>query len=144
MSPELILLLIVFILLPLIQQLLRARALPQQSTPDQTTNRPARAGQPEQRSAVRTPLGRGPAGPRVPAMARRQSADAAEDEITAPLKAVAPAMRVSPGAPGTRRHMAVAGLRSSPDLRRSILLMTILGACRAIDPYASPERTARR
>ena len=137
MSPELLLLLVVFILLPLIQQLLGA--LRQQRTPDQRTEQPTRGEKQEPRSAAGTRPGRGPARPRVPGMARHRLADAAEHELTAPAVAAAPAMRASPGAPSTRGHKAVAGLRSYPGLRRSIVLMTILGPCRAINPHAWPE-----
>ena len=142
MSTELLLLLVVFVVLPLIQQLLRLRAQGQQRAPDRRTDQPARGGQPEPQSAVRTPLGRGPAGPRVPGTAGHQLAGAAALEFTVPLEAAAPTMPDPPVRPSSRRHVAVAGLRNSPGLRRSIVLMTILGPCRAIDPY--PNRSEPR
>ena len=137
MSPELLLLLVVFVLLPLIQQLLRVLAQRQQRAPDRRTEQPAPGGQPEQESAVRTPLGRGSAGPRVPGTARHQLAGSAAHKFTVPLEAAAQTMPDPPVRPSSRRHVAVAGLRNSPGLRRSIVLMTILGPCRAIDPYPS-------
>jgi hypothetical protein len=142
MSPELLLLLIAFVVLPLIQQLLRVRAQRQQRTPDRSTDQPALEGQPAPQSAVPAPLGRGPAGPRVPETARRELAGAAAHEFTASLEVAKPAMPDQPVRPSSRRHVAVAGLRNSPGLRRSIVLMTILGPCRAIDPY--PNRSEPR
>jgi hypothetical protein len=136
MSPELLLLLVAFVLLPLIQQLLRLHTQRQQRAPDRRTDQPTRGGQPEPQSAVGTPLRRAPAGPRVPGMARQKLAGAAAHEFTAPLEAGPPTMPDPPVRPNSRRHVTVAGLRNSPGLRRSIVLMTILGPCRAIDPYA--------
>jgi hypothetical protein len=142
MSPEILLLLIVFVMLPLIQQLLNA--LRQQPTPDQRTEQQTRGGPPEPRSGTGKPLGRDRAGPHVPRMPSHEPADAAPQGFTASLQAGTPPMPGPPVHPSARRRVTVGGLHSSPGLRRSIVLMTILGPCRAIDAYAWPDRTSHR
>ena len=140
MSAELLLLLIVVILWPLIQQLLGS--LGQQPTADHRTEQPPRGSEPGPRPAAGTLFERGPTDTRLPEMARRHLTDAAAKESTPPLKPAGSAMPALPIHPGSRRHLAVAGLRNSAGLRRSIVLMTILGPCRAIDPY--PNRNEPR
>jgi hypothetical protein len=143
MSPELLLLLIAFVVLPLIQQLLRVRSQRLERAPDRSADQPVLGAQPAApQSAVPAPLGRGPDGPRVPETVRRQLPGAAAHEFTAPLEAAAPRMPDPPVRPSSRRRVAVAGLRNSRGLRRGIVLMTILGPCRAIDPY--PNRSEPR
>ena len=142
MSAEVLLLLIIFVLLPLIQQLLNS--VRQKRPPGPRADQPATERQPvvKPQSATRTP--RAPAGPWLPEMAHHGLSDAAAGEGTAPPDAARSRMPASPVRPSARRRIIVAGLRNPVDLRRSIVLMTILGPCRAIDPHEWPERAGRR
>ena len=137
MSPELLLVLIAFVLLPLVQQLLGARALRREASKEQA----AREKQVEQRPGMRTPPGRGPVGPPKREKEHRELADTATREPAPALLEAMPDLRLRPISP---RPAAIPGLRNPRSLRRSIVLMTILGPCRTIEPYAWSERTGRR
>ena len=140
MSRELLVLLAVFVLLPLMQRLLGVARQRQAHTPEradrqpQTTPQPAQAPRPAARAVP-------PLTDTLPqstsdvttASGRTSTRDAAGP---APL-AVVPRRR-------TRRHPEVVGLRNRLDLRRAIVLTTILGPCRATTPYDGPERAGRQ
>jgi hypothetical protein len=130
MSIELLLLIIAFVLAPLVQQLIRI--LERQRAPSQGTEQTTSEGRPEPRPAASAPQ-----------MARHEFAPSAAGGLTTPSEAAPPTTPASPTSPVPRRHHSVS-LRNSPGLRRGIALMTILAPCRAIDPYAWPERTLRR
>jgi len=121
------LLLLVIILLPLLQ-LLRAAFQRNRRTPEQAEEQPASAPQP----LMWEPQ---PPAPPGPAIAHRPFSDA----ITAPERTPAPEVtrRVAPSPAiqrKTRRRTVVANLRNPRSLRRAIVLMTILGPCRASRP----------
>jgi hypothetical protein len=128
MSTELVLLIVAFLLLPLVQFLVRA----------------ARAGQePQPTQAPRTP-----SSVAKPPMREMQQILAPEDRtltdvVTAPGRKPARKSNAGPGAPpiGTsvRRKTVVAGLGGPLDLRRAIVLRTVLGPCRASRPQDRPE-----
>jgi hypothetical protein len=129
MSTELVVLLALFVLLPLVQQLLRS--VRQQRQPGQSADRPASEGQPvvaKPESEIHQ-VARASAGSRPIQMARHALPKAATSEGTALARAAAPETPISLA----RRRLPIAGLRNPAGLRRSIVLMTILGPCRAID-----------
>lgn len=124
MSIEQILLLAFFFLvLPLVQHLLRAARQRAGDEPAQAEGQPPSARRPPMREQQAPP-----------ATVHRTMSDA----MTAPERKpaldadrpVAPPIRRS-----ARRGTAVVGLRDPLDLRRAIVLMTVLEPCRAIDPY---------
>jgi hypothetical protein len=128
-STEQVLLIVAFLVLPLIQFLLRAARKRQEHQPAQAEGQPPSAGRPPIRE-------------RPPAKAHQRMSDA----MTAPERkpalhadrVVAPPTRRS-----TRRGTAVAGLRDPLDVRRAIVLMNVLEPCRAIHSHDSPERDGR-
>jgi hypothetical protein len=139
MSTELVILLALFVVLPLIQQLLRS--VRQQGPPGQSADRPATEGQPvaaKPESEIRELPAR--AGPGPPQMARHAFPKAATSEGTALARAGARETPISLA----RRRLPIAGLRNPAGLRRSIVLMTILGPCRAIDSDGGSAVGARK
>jgi hypothetical protein len=133
-SLELLLLLAAFVLLPLIQQLLRAAQAREPPTPEPAEKRPPR---PPVQAPPRTL-----AVPPPPGAAR----DAASDALiargrTPALKTAGPVTpALTPHRSARRRRAAALGLRNRLDLRRAIVRMAILGPCRAMSPYDWPER----
>jgi hypothetical protein len=135
-SFELILLLALFVLLPLIQLVVRSARQEDRRIPDHAKGGLPSTNQP----AKREPAMAVPAVPPLPPTARhtvphamtagtRTSRDARE------LAAPGPTARL-----GGRRLMAsVAGLDDRSGLRRAIVLTAILGPCRANDPHARIE-----
>jgi len=135
MSLELLLLLAVFVLLPLLQQLVRAVRQTDQGTPERAGAQP----DDEDQSAIEelqlpadAPLPLAPAGPRLPATARHKLSEPLTELERTPTREAAGPLALAPTAHGSgRRHTVVAGLRNPRGLRRAIVLMTILGPCRA-------------
>ena len=135
MSVE-ILLVIAFILLPLIQQLLRAAREREQGQPTQPGGPPTRARRPA------SPLRRAPsqvARPHTPAVPPPPvPATLSHETMTVPAHAATRRSAETGGpAPKARRRMRQresipVGLRSPRNLRDAIVLMTILGPCRAL------------
>jgi hypothetical protein len=113
MSVEFFLLLAVFVLLPLIQRFLQAARERDARTPPERTER-----LPEPTPAARPPT--------IPVLRPR------------PHVAEAPVMLAPPQR--RARRAPAAGLSHRLDLRRAIVLMAILGPCRAHDPHDRPER----
>lgn len=147
MSIELLVLLVVFILLPLIQQLLRAMQERDQGSSGRPHGRrppTRRPTMPEPQPAADVPLPRAPAVPPLPP-ATQHTVPAVTAHKPLPRREtsrpVAPALTARRDA---RRHTAIGSLRNPFDLRRAIVVMTILGPCRAISPSDWPERSARR
>ena len=138
MSLETLLLLAFFILLPLIERMLRAARQPDGGAEDATTEVPRPSSPPEIR---------------VPTPRRQPPVDAAPPPTAeaAPVS-VRPAAQRPPrvvlSAPGarraTRRAMVLEDLRRPLSLRRAIVLMTILEPCRSIAPHDGGERRERR
>jgi len=167
-SLELLLFLVLFVGLPLIQMLIRASKkdvlTPKPGTRTAGTRRPgarapqptARTGAPQpasppvaaqrqtQRVRVGRPPAKAPAIPPVPAAARQpQRAAHMERRALKPaleeVLAVA-ARRVAPARQAPRPPRRATGLGNVGELRRSMVLMTILGSPRATNPHDWPPR----
>jgi hypothetical protein len=128
MSLEALLLLAFFILLPLIERMLRARR------PDGGA----------EGAATEVPRPSSPPGIRVPTPRRQPPVDAAPPRTAAAAPvSVRPVGRTPPrvalSAPGARRAkrraMLQADLHAPLSLRRAIVLMTILEPCRSLAPH---------
>ena len=148
MSPETILLIFFFVVLPLIQQLFQASRKRNPRTPERAEDKPVaphKPPSPEPRALPHVPLPAEPAVPPVSPIAhRRKLADAIA--ARKPARTRDAAKMVAPR-PAPRRHASIAanlGLHRPRDLRRAIVLTTILGPCRAIDPHRGPESAAPR
>lgn len=135
MSIELLLLIAIFVLLPLLQQLLDAVRRRNEQTPE-------RAGPPtasehqleleESLPAAHAPLRRPPEDRQLPATARQKPSEPMTASEPVPARSAATSVAPDPAVLRKgRRSRAVASLRSPPDLRRAVVLMTILGPCRA-------------
>jgi hypothetical protein len=125
MSTELVLLIVAFLLLPLVQFLVRAARVGQQ--------------EPQPTQAARTP-----SSVAKPPMREMQQILAPEDRTltdvaTAPERKPARNSSAGRGAPPIRtsvqRKTMIVGLGGPLDLRRAIVLMTVLDPCRAIEPH---------
>jgi hypothetical protein len=135
MSPEALFLLALFVLLPLIERLLRSM-------------RQQNAGPPDVAADVPRPASPRATPPPPPASQRRPTLDARASRTAAvpPLPASTAARR-SPrrvAVPDDRRAVhrgtIVEDLRKPLTLRRAVLLMTILGPCRSVVPHDWGER----
>ena len=123
MSTEQILLIVALLVVPLIQSILRAARKRHGDKPTQAESLPSSAHRPPMREL--------------------QPPTATEDRIvshaltTPERKPVRNADRsvAPPTRRGRRRGTAVVGLRDPFDLRRAIVLMTLLDPCRAIEPH---------
>ena len=138
MSLEFLLLLAVFVLLPLIQQLLRAARRRDPGAPERAERRPLRTPQAPTHALPKLAI------PPLPDMAP----DATPDAMTAygPSSARETAALVTlvlPRHRSTRRRTAVVDFSKRLDLRRAIVLTAILGPCRAVNPYDWPEGARR-
>jgi len=122
-SFEWLLLLVFFVLLPLVERLLRAARQQQ----DAAAPEPPGAPRP-QAPPLPLPLPR-PVAP--PLSMPRPRAGQARPRHPPAVTKPAPARR-----PVMRRPAMAADLRHAPALRRAIVLMTILGPCRALSPHA--------
>ncbi|MGE0866031.1 MAG: hypothetical protein AB7P34_19185 [Vicinamibacterales bacterium] len=114
---ESLLLLALFLLLPLVEQLVkfvrrRAEAAPAASGPPPA---PVMAGPPPVEETARRPLRVGP-------------------RPSAPLPTSRPLAPPAVPPPGAPRRGAKRWLHSRTGLRRAVVLMTILGPCRALEP----------
>jgi hypothetical protein len=135
MSFEALVLLALFVVLPLLQQLIRAMRHGHDRLPEATERRPPVA-------PVRTP----PPEPVVPPLPV-----VVPDALTGPLPSSAAVAAPRRGAPGTVartprstvRQPVTVGLRTRRDLRRAMVLVAVLGPSRASSPYRSAcdERT---
>jgi hypothetical protein len=129
MSIEALVLLALFLLLPLIERLLRSARQPNGGAPD----RPADARRSASRPAMRPspPQERSPEEARVPRMADVPPVSASPTARRSPrLQLPAPGAR-RPG----RQGLVVEDLRHPLTLRRAVVLMTILGPCRSVAPH---------
>ena len=129
MSIEQILLLVVFVVLPLVQYLLRTAR-------ERDGRKPEQAEGPQSPPDAPLPV---PTGPPLAPAARHTLSDAMAVRERTPRRDAAPPV-VLPPAPrrSARRRAAVVDLRDPNDLRRAIVLTTILGPCRATNPYEGP------
>jgi hypothetical protein len=121
-SLEWLFLLAFFVLLPLVERLLR------------TARQQRAARRPEQPQAARPPAP-------SPVIRRPQRA-----EQSVPRRAPAAVALAPPQRQGRQRATAAADLRHAGGLRRAIVVMTILGPCRALSPQTwegVPDPTVR-
>jgi hypothetical protein len=129
MSVETLVLLALFIVLPLIQRLIRATRQRNQRFPEPADERPPG-------TLARTPRPELAVPPLLDTMSH-----AASDAV--PLSARVPATHT--GGPvtialaphRTMEQRTTVGLRTRRDLRRAIVLVAMLGPCRASNPYRS-------
>lgn len=124
MSVETLVLVALFIILPLIERLLRSRRQPEHDAADVPRPRP--------RPSV-PPLPPQPPPPmdaRAPRTADVPRVAASPAERRLPNPGLPP-----PGARRTGRRRLVEDLRHPLTLRRAVLLMTILGPCRSVAPH---------
>jgi hypothetical protein len=130
-SLELILLLFFFVLLPVIRQLLQAAKERSARTPEGSESQPLPA-----------PPGDAPLPWTVPSLA-----ETAPHPAFGALSRVAydaePVRRAPTPHSGTQRRRRVVGLRNHSELRNAMVLMAILGPCRAISPYDWTERAGQ-
>lgn len=135
MSLELLLLIAIFVLLPLLQQLLDAVRRRNEQTPDRAGPPTASQHQPaleESLPAAHAPLQRPPEDRQLPATARQKSSEPMTTSERMPARSAATSVTPDPAVlRRARRSRAVASLRNPPGLRRAFVLMTILGPCRA-------------
>ena len=140
MSFETILLLVLFVIVPLLQQLFSRRRDGGTPEPGEQPRRPYRP--PLRRpQPANAPL---PPWQEVPPFLPEELSEL-PGALTAPTRAPIPD---APGplmpAPRPVPRTAGVSLRDPRDLRRSIVLMTILGPCRAANPYDMAEPAGHR
>ena len=158
MSIETLLLVILFLVAPLIEMFRAARRRGQQQRrPEAAQRRPVPAPPPKMQIQILpewtgTPDARPelPAVPNVPLSSARStdtgvrqdmSHKIAADRRLARNKAAAEALLDVPSWRKTRTSRAVlGGLRSAGGLHRAMVVMAILGPCRAVDPHGWRER----
>jgi hypothetical protein len=145
MSFETLLLLVIFILAPLVEFFRAARKRGQRRPPSDSAEwQPEVASEPpfDAQTPVQEPVREVQAVPFLSAPAERRF-----PTVTRQLRPKRqPAVSVGRDRAThrqTRPRGTVVGLRSSLDLRRAIVLTTILGPCRANNSYEWPERTKR-
>jgi hypothetical protein len=135
MSIETLVVLALFIVLPLIQRVVRARHQRNQPLSE-------RGEGPSSGRLVPTPPSKLEAPP-LPDTAAHSAPEAlASSGHTPALHARAPVALVQRPDPTIRRDIAVA-LRTRPGLRSAIVLLAVLGPCRASNPHDWPGRVGR-
>ena len=140
MSPEALLLLALFILLPLIERMLRSARQPGESTPDSAPEVPGPASRPSIRPSA--PQSRSPLDARAPRTADARPISARPAAPRPPgLQLAAPAARRP-----ARRGRVVEDLHDPVALRRAVVLTAVLGPCRGVAPHewtGAPGSAAR-
>lgn len=129
MSIEALILLALFILLPLIERILRSARQPNAGTPDRAAQVPRPASRPSIRPPAPQP--RSLMDARVPRMAEAPPGSARPVVPRPPSRQrAAPAARRP-----ARRGRVVEDLHDPRNLRRAVVLMTILEPCRSVAPH---------
>jgi hypothetical protein len=127
LSLELLLLLAVVVLLPLIQQLLQAAQQRDPRTPEGAERPPLR--KPQASTHVPPPATLAiPPRPEIAPDAMTARGHTPAQDAAGPLPFALTPHRIA-------RRRSAADLRNRLDLRGAIVLMAILGPCRAINPY---------
>jgi hypothetical protein len=134
-SVEALVLVALFIVLPLIQPLIRA-------TRQRNQRPPGPVGRPSPGTLARTPPPPEPAVPPQPDTTPHTASDAISTGGRMPPDA-GRAVTLAPTPHRTMGRRTTAGLRTRRDLRRAIVLVAMLGPCRASHPYDWPERAGR-
>jgi hypothetical protein len=122
-STEQVLLLIAFLVLPLLQPLLRASRQGQAREPANADDQPPSPGPPPLPELLPPPVMEDRALSHASNTPELKPAFDADRPVAAPI-------RRSP-----RRAKTAVGLRDPLDLRRAIVFMTVIEPCRAIRPY---------
>jgi hypothetical protein len=136
-SVEALVLLALFMVLPLIQQLIQATR--------QRNQRPAEpAGRQSPGTLVHTPPPPELAVPPLPDTTPHTASDAISGGGRMPASDAGGGVTLAPTPHRTMGRRTTAGLRTRRDLRRAIVLVAMLGPCRASRPYDWPERAARQ
>ena len=136
MSVEALGLLALFIALSLIQQLIQA-------TRQRNQRRPEPAGRQSRGTLARTPPPPELAVPPLPDTTPQTASDAISAGVRIPAPDGGGAVTLAPTPHRTMGRGTTAGLRTRRDLRRAIVLVAMLGPCRASHPYDWPERAGR-
>jgi hypothetical protein len=135
MSIELIVLLFVFVVLPLLQQLIRAARQMDQRTPGRAAAETASEYEPETEEWEELeppPRVLLPPTPAVPRPTAREQHKLLPVPARPPAQAATRRAAPAPAARrSARRHKLVASLRNPRGLRNAFVLATILGPCRA-------------
>jgi hypothetical protein len=135
-SVEALVLLALFIVLPLIQQLIRAARQRNQGPTES-------AGRQSPGTHARTPPQPELAVPPLPDTTPQTASDAIPTGGRMPAPDAGRPVTLAPTPHRTIGRGTMAGLRTRRDLRRAIVLAAILGPCRASSPYNWPERAGR-
>ena len=138
MSVEALVLLALFLGLPLIQQLMQAR-LQRNQRPPEPPEKHSGAPQPFERTPP--PLEAAAVPPLPDTTPRASNAISAGGPMSAPDAGGPVTLALTPHRTMERR--TTVGLRTRRDLRRAIVLVAMLGPCRASNPYDWPEHTGR-
>jgi hypothetical protein len=117
MSVETLILLTLLIVLPLIQQVIRAMRERSQHFP--------------------APV------PLLPETKPHAASDAMPASAFAPARHGGGPLTIAPKAQRTMEQQTAVGLRARRDLRRAIVLVAVLGPCRAKSPFDWPDQAAR-
>ena len=129
MSIEALLLLALFILLPLIERIVKSARQPNARTPERVPRVPQPASRPSTRPAAPQP--RSPLEARMPRTADAPPVSARPAALRPPsLQLAAPAARRP-----ARKGRVVGDLHDPLTLRRAVVLMTVLGPCRSVAPH---------
>jgi hypothetical protein len=148
MSTEQILLLVAFFIVSLVQWLVGAARERKVRQPEQAGSqtpfaRPLPTRQPP--SGANAPLRRVPAVAPVSAPEPESVSDTVVAGEATPRGEPAPSVTPAPtSSHNARGRAAVLDLRNPTDLRRAVVLMTILGPCRATNPHEWPEHGGSR
>jgi hypothetical protein len=135
-SVEALVLLALFIVLPLIQQLIQATRQRNQRPPEP-------AGRQGPGTLARTPPPPELAVPPLPDTTPHTASDAISAGGRIPAPDGGGGVTRAPTPHRTMGRGTTAGLRTRRDLRRAIVLVAMLGPCRASHPYDWPEHAGR-
>jgi hypothetical protein len=135
MSVEALVLLALFIVLPLIQQLIRATRQRNQRFPEPAERRPPRTLVRTSPPELAVPL--------LPDTTSHAASDAMLASAPVPAPHVGGPVTIALTPHRTMGQRTAVGLRTRRDLRRAIVLVAMLGPCRASSPYDWPEQAGR-
>jgi hypothetical protein len=138
--PVELLLLIVFIVLPLIQQLLRVAKEREQGQRKPPSGQPPAASRPTRPMAQAPSQIALPPAPVVPPPLATLADTAMKARRRTAPRSTSEAVIAVPAARRSARRRILTGLRSPRDLQGAMVLMTILGPCRAL---AQDDRSGR-
>jgi hypothetical protein len=130
MSVEALILVALLIMLPLIQQVIRA-------TRERNQHFPAPAERRSPGPVARTPP------PELAVSPLPATSDAMPASVLAPERQGGEPLTIPLKSKRAMEEQTAVGLRARRDLRRAIVLVAMLGPCRANSPYDWPDQAAR-